>query len=368
MDINNKKINVLMIIDSLGIGGAEVSLRALTKSMVEMGHNVVVLVIRDEILLNLDKRVSVEILGYKKYRYLSSVSMNAKRLRKFIIEMEVKYGCFRLKVAHLTLSHKLLNLVGLKDIYYCIHENIIASNLANRSGLKKYFRMSRIRRLYNNKDIIVVSNGIKDSLMLIKGLCLRSITTIYNVIDMTTIRKLSDKRNPYSTMRYIVHVGRFSSEKRYDILLTAYQKINSDFKLILVGDGSDRNRIVDIIHQMKLDDRVVLAGFHKNPYPIIRGSSLLVLSSDYEGFGVVLAEALCLDTAVISTDCESGPDEIMKSALSNYLVKTGDSDALADKMKQAIDDVNNAGYPFASADLERFSPDTIVRQYINLAD
>ncbi len=369
MDKNNKKINVLMIIDSLGIGGAEVSLRSLTNSMVEMGHNVVVLVIRDEILLKLSKKVSIEILGYKKYKYLPSTYINAKKLRHFIVQLEKKYGIFQLKVSHLTLSHKLSSLAGLKGVYYCIHENITASNLANRSGLKKYFRMLRIRKLYNNKNIIVVSNGVKDSLIMINKLYPKSLKTIYNAIDMISINELSAKDNPYAMMQYIVHVGRFSiTQKRHDILLMAYQKIKSDFKLILVGDGPDRGRIIAMIHQMKLEDRVVLAGFHKNPYPIIRGSSLLVLSSDYEGFGVVLAEALCLDTAVISTNCKSGPDEIMESSLSKYLVNTGDADALADKMKQAIDDVSNANYPFASACLERFSPDTIARQYFNLVD
>lgn len=369
MIVNDKKINALIIIDSLGIGGAEVSLKTMSKTMVDMGHNVVVLVIRSETILDLDERVSVEILGYKKYRYLPSTYMNAMRMNKFVRNLEAKYGRFQLKIANLTLSHKLAHLSGLSDVYYCIHENIIASNLVNRTGIKRYARESRIRRLYNNKDIICVSDGVKDSLKVIQGLHYRSVKTIYNAIDMEVINNLSEACNPYRKIQYIVHVGRFSvRQKRHDILLAAYKKLCPDYKLVLVGDGPDRSCIVNKIHQMKLENRVVLEGFSNNPYPIIRGATLLILSSDYEGFGVVLAEALCLDTAVVSTDCESGPSEIMVSSLSDYLVKTGDADALAIKMKKAIVDVENDQYPFESAAMERFLPAIVVRQYIDLAN
>ena len=151
-------------------------------------------------------------------------------------------------------------------------------------------------------------------------------------------------------------------------LLEAFRKTCLDYTLLLVGDGPERGSIIEKIHQLKLDGRVVVAGFIKNPYPIIRDAKLLVLSSDYEGFGVVLAEALCLDTAVVSTDCESGPREIMALSLSDYLVQTGDADALAIKMKKAIADVENDQYPFESAVMERFLPAIVARQYIDLAD
>jgi glycosyltransferase involved in cell wall biosynthesis len=362
-----ERFNVLMIIDSLGIGGAEVSLRTLTKAMVEKGHNVVVVVIKDDILLDLDERVSVEVLSYCRYKLAPTVLVNAIRLRRFIRELERKYGLFQLKVANLTLSHRLVNLARIDGVKYCIHENIYESNLAGRSGIKKYLRRLRLRKIYNSKDIIVVSDGVRKSLKEINGLRPRTIRTIYNAIDVDAIKKLSCEVNPYGGSRYIVHVGRLAiREKRHDVLLAAFKKMHSDYKLILVGDGPDRDRIEDLIHQMNLDEQVVLAGFHTNPYPVIRDSMLLVLSSDYEGFGVVLAEALSLETAVVSTNCKSGPGEIMSSALSGYLVETGDVDALAGKMRQAIDDVDEAAYPFDSADLSRFLPGNIVRQYTDM--
>jgi len=365
--MKNKKNNVLMIIDTLGMGGAEVSLRTLVSAMADMGHNVVVLVIKNEVIVNIDSRVHVEVLGYKKYKYLPSLYINAIRLKRSIRHLVAKYGDFQLKVANLTLSYKLSHQAGLDDVYYCLHEDIITSNLASRKGLKKYFRELRIRRLFNGKDIITVSDGVKDSLIAMPNLNCKSIRTIYNPVDLTAIKKLSGENNVYRGMDYIVHVGRFSTEKRHDLLLSAYSKADIPYNLLLVGDGKGRSMIAEKIRKLNLDDKVILIGFIVNPYPIIRDAKLLVLSSDYEGFGVVLAEALCLGTAVVSTDSKSGPGEIMTSSLSEYLVPTGDAEALACKIKKAIEDVDKGCYPFEDACLERFYPTTIVSKYMHLA-
>ena len=355
-----------MIIDSLGMGGAEVSLKTLSSAMVDRGHNVVVLVIRNDIHLDLDSRVEVNILNYKKYKILPSLYINAIRLRNVVRKLECKYGCFDLKVANLTLSHRLSHLALPKDVYYCLHEDVVVSNLEKRTGIRRYARELRIRKLYNGKDVITVSDGVKYSLESIEGLRCRSVRTIYNPVDLENIVRLSEKRSLYVKSQYIVHVGRFSTEKRHDLLLEAYSKSRLEEVLLLIGDGPGRDGIVEKIHQLKLDDRVIIAGFIKNPYPIIRDAKLLVLSSDYEGFGVVIAEALCLDTAVVSTDCKSGPGEIMRSSLSNYLVPIGNVTALAHMIEKAVKDVDNGSYPFEDACLEMFSPEVIVSKYSHL--
>ena len=189
--MGKEKINALMIIDTLGIGGAEVSLKSLTSAMVDMGCKVVVLVVKDDVTLKMDENICVEVLGYKKYKYLPSLYINAIRLRSMIKNLEVRHGRFDLKVANLTLSHKLTNLARLKNTYYCIHENIVVSNLAKRSGIKRIVRELRIQRLFKNKDVIVVSNGVKNSLDSMRGLHCKSVHMIYNPIDATEIRRLS---------------------------------------------------------------------------------------------------------------------------------------------------------------------------------
>ena len=357
-----------MIIDSLGMGGAEVSLKTLSSAMVDLGHNVVVLVIRNDIHLDLDSRVEVNILYYKKYKILPSLYINAIRLRNVVRKLEYKHGCFDLKVANLTLSHKLSHLAFLKDVYYCLHEDVVASNLAKRTGLSRYARERRLRKLFNGKDVITVSDGVKNSLESIEGLRCRSVRTIYNPIDLENIVRLSEEKNLSVKSQYIVHVGRFSTEKRHDLLLEAYSKSCLGEVLVLVGDGVEKGNIIKKICQLNLNNRVVITGFVDNPYPIMRDAKLLVLSSDYEGFGVVLAEAICLGTAVVSTDSKSGPREIMKSSLSDYLVPIGNVAALTHMIEKAVEDVDNGSYPFEDACLERFSPEVIVSKYSHLTN
>jgi len=82
---------------------------------------------------------------------------------------------------------------------------------------------------------------------------------------------------------------------------------------------------------------VVLAGFQKNPYPIIKNAKLTVLSSEREGLPRVLVESLILKTPIVSTNCPSGPEEIMTGELSAYLTKLNNPADLAEKIDQALD-------------------------------
>ncbi len=355
-----------MVIDSLGMGGAEVSLKTLSSSLVDQGHNVVVLVIRGDVVISMNANVHTSLLRYKKYKLLPSIYINAIKLRRRINKLEDEHGSFDLKIVNLTLSHKLAHHARLGDAYYCLHEDVVASNLSKRTGIKKYARKLRLKKFFNGKKIITVSDGVRDSLASIEGICCESIQTIYNPIDLESIKRLSVESNPYAGMDYIVHVGRFSSEKRHDVLLDAYHESGLGCMLLLVGDGPDKAVILNKITELHLEDKVVVTGFINNPYPIIRDANLLILSSDYEGFGVVLAEALCLETAVVSTNSMSGPSEIMLSPLSNYLVPTGDVHALSGKMQLALADVEKHKYQFKSKDLERFSPEVIAAEYVKL--
>jgi glycosyltransferase involved in cell wall biosynthesis len=85
-----------------------------------------------------------------------------------------------------------------------------------------------------------------------------------------------------------------------------------------------------------LRERVVVAGFQKNPYPWMRAAELLVLSSDREGMPNVLVEALACGTRVVSTDCPSGPREVLRGELARWLAPCGDARALAERMRAVL--------------------------------
>ena len=358
--------NILMIIDSLGIGGAERSVQLLSSEMVSKGHRVVVLTIRDEIKLELDDKVVVDTLGLVKVKPLPSYLINALRLKARLSMLQSKYGDFDLAVSNLTLSNRLSSMARIQRIYYCIHENLTISNLSKRRGLSRIFRKLRIKNMLSGKEIISVSEGIRDDLINSFNISPALIRTIHNPIDVRVIRDQSREPNPYHGQKYIVHVGRMSDEKRHDVLLEAYRQSGIPHQLVLVGDGPRRPAIVNKIRELGLEDKVKLAGMLKNPYPVMKDAELLVLSSDYEGFGIVLTEALALRTMVVSTDCESGPREIMSPGFTDYLAPLGDAQGLANKIRQALADLEGGRIDIDDTVVERFAVARISQEYLSL--
>jgi glycosyltransferase involved in cell wall biosynthesis len=216
-----------------------------------------------------------------------------------------------------------------KNIYHTVHSTFSQSALKNKQGLKLFFRKRKLQNIYNNLDIITVSNGIQDDLLYTINIKPKSIQTIYNPVDIDTINQLSNETNIIQEQNYIIHIGRFAKVKRHDILLQAYKQSNIDAKLVLVGDGEEKENIINLIDRLDLKEKVILTGFLQNPYPVLKNARLLVLSSEYEGFGNVLIEALSLNIMIISTNCKSGPNEIMEYELKQYLCNINDVENLA---------------------------------------
>jgi glycosyltransferase involved in cell wall biosynthesis len=136
------------------------------------------------------------------------------------------------------------------------------------------------------------------------------IRTIANPFDLAAIRALSTEPCPARpTTPYILHVGRFAPQKRHDLLLAAFAASNLPQRLLLLTPPDPR--LDTLIAQHGLQHRVASADFQANPYPWMAGAELLVLCSDHEGLPNVLIEALACGTRVVSTDCPSGPREIL---------------------------------------------------------
>ena len=148
-------------------------------------------------------------------------------------------------------------------------------------------------------------------------------------------------------------------QKNHHLLLQAYAETDQLLPLVLVGQGGLQAECEALAKQLGISDKVFFVGFHSNPYPWIASATGMVLSSIYEGFGIVIAEALALDVPVISTDCESGPAEILPS---NNLIPVNDADALAEKMTQLMHHPAYFSHPFN----EKLLPKSVAQRYLNL--
>ncbi len=350
--------SIVLIIDSLVNAGAENTNIRLAKMFQKSGYIVHLVILKDNIDLTIPSNIILHKLNYKKTKTLFRDKIFSKKLKDTLNSINNK----KLILGSLGLSHKLMNFIDQEFIfYYVLHGNTTKAKLSKKRGIKKVLKKKEIQRLYSNKRIITVSNGVKDDILSL-GIKVKSIQTIYNPFDFEEIKeKAKEKLEIEFPKNYIVHVGRFAKVKRHDILLKAFSKIkNSNMKLILIGDGEEKENIKQLIKELKLESKVILTGFLENPFPIIKKAKLLVLSSENEGFGNVLIEALILNTNIVSTNT-LGAQEIMKGELSNQVCKINDENDLTQKVQSSLK--NNI---LLEKYCQPFKEKPIIKKYLSL--
>lgn len=165
----------------------------------------------------------------------------------------------------------------------------------------------------------------------------------------------------------ILSVGNFSEVKNHPMLLRAFADLRrKEAHLMLLGQGPDEPRLRALAAALNIQDRVIFAGFHTDPAPYYATADLFVLSSNREGLPTVLVEALSMGLPVVSTDCQSGPAEILENGRWGRLVPVGDRKALTAAIDAALSDtVDRDALKRRSGD---FAPEIAARKYLDLLD
>jgi glycosyltransferase involved in cell wall biosynthesis len=163
----------------------------------------------------------------------------------------------------------------------------------------------------------------------------------------------------------ILTVGRFKPEKNHALLLKAFAQLApANARLMLLGKGPEEQNLRALAQALGIQNRVIFAGFHADPSPFYATADLFVLSSDNEGFGNVLVEALSFGVPVVSTDCTAGPAEILENGRWGRLVPVGDCAALAQGMEQAlVEPVDREALKRRACD---FAPEIAAKRYLQL--
>lgn len=213
----------------------------------------------------------------------------------------------------------------------------IAANHCNPERNFSRFDWLFARWLYPKaKKVIAVSReGMR---IFQERIGLKNVDCLYNPVNLQRIRELS-REHPALPLEtpYIVAAGRLSPEKDFTTLISAYaqSQARQKFHLLILGEGDRRASLEQQIQELGLQQQVRLPGFMHNPYPYLAQAHCLVLSSQHEGFPVILIESLGLGRPVIATDCETGPREIIQHGENGLLVPLNTVAAL----QEAIDRV-----------------------------
>jgi glycosyltransferase involved in cell wall biosynthesis len=326
-------MRVLLLIPTLGIGGAERAFTRYMAALLSAGYDVRLLTLSPKIELPIPPGGSVESLSARPIRgsWLDKLRY-AFLLRRWIGRHERE---FDLMISTLPLMDEIVRKAGLRNVWHRIANTLGEEVSRIGSGIKAKRRRRRYRAMYAASNIIAVSNGVRDDLHQNFGVPLNRIQTIYNPFPVAEIEALSRANDPeIPADLFILHAARFMPQKRFDVLLDAFRMARVPHRLVLLTNPHPD--LEAMIAERGLSERVVVAGARQNPYNWMRKAAAVVLSSDREGFPNVIPEALICGTPVVSTDCPSGPREILRGELASWLSPRGDPAALARNIERVL--------------------------------
>ena len=252
----------------------------------------------------------------------------------------------------------------------------VANNLSTSTRQSKNFRnriaVTLAKYVYSWVDqVIAVSQGVAEDLITTHSLPRNKIKIIYNpAITPELLNKVQEDLNhPWfmpNEPPVILGVGRLTSQKDFTTLIRAFAKLSRQVsaRMIILGEGEERNKLEALIKNLDLENRVSLPGFVDNPFPYMKQASVFVLSSAFEGMPNVLLQAMACGTAVVSTDCPSGPREILENGKWGKLIPVGDVDMMADAILDSLKGKNKI--PSNSILENRFGFETIIDQYLSV--
>lgn len=356
-------MRIAFVVTNLAGGGAEKAVLKLAAGLSARGHAVEVVLLEDRVEHAVPEGIRLGVLGRQVSRGWLGKRLLARRLVRHLAPTP------DLVISTLPFADEVALLARLPH-HWCRIANTLGSEvdkLAAGRPAKARRRLARYRKLYGNRPLVAVSAGVADDLRERIGAA-GPMATIPNPFDFAAIRRAA--ATDFRLERpYVIHVGRFSPQKRHDLLLDAWRELTAGREQrpgqqpLLVLLTAPDPALQAMIDQRGLTDQVRIAGFQADPYPWIAGAELLVLCSDHEGLPNVLIEALACGTPAVSTDCPSGPREIL-AAFPQCLVPCGDAGALAAAIMRCLAVPPDP----ARADLSAYGLDAVLDAYERLAE
>ena len=339
--MNKKKIAI--VIPSLNYGGAEKSALILADKLKDEYETVDLITLCKNSKKTQGEKVNL--ISFNRSRVLFSI------FQLYILIKKNKYNCIITGLSHLNLIVLILcfflkssNKINLLLHFHNI-PNINFLNLKERIINLIVFSLFKLLKL-RNINIITVSNSIRDKISLKYNIDKKHISVIYPAIDFDKIDKLKLNKFPKNknNEKIILSIGRLSKQKNHDLLIKSFAEVRKiiNCKLIIIGEGKLKKNLIKLSKNLNISDYVNFVDKTDNPYQYFNNSDLFVLSSLWEGFGLVLIEALYCEKKIVATNCPGSPKELLSGLETAYLSKNNDqldlSIKIIEMLKKNFDD------------------------------
>jgi len=304
------------------------------------------------------------------------IDLSSSRARYSLIKLyrvinKIKPNIVLTTLMHVNILLLVISFFSFKRKYKIIvrEANYISKQFELLGMFKKRIYTRLVKFSYPRADFIIAQcNEMRFDLIDRFHLNAEKIKVIYNPIDIDYIERMANiNLNPFKNGKVnVLAVGRLTYQKGFDLLIQALsivKEVIPNVHLTILGEGEDLKMLEDLVKYYELDSRVSFKGFVSNPYVYYKNCDIYVLSSKFEGFPNTLLEALACGCKVVSTDCKSGPREILGNNEYGTLVKVNDVKSLADGIVEAYNGQNKAGKRYEYFDVTR-----IVKQYEELFD
>lgn len=320
-------MKIQFLINSLTSGGAERVASTLFNELSNINeYEIFFFTIETDKFYNLDKKI--------KYESLTKNNINSNKVKRifgylfsiFKYYKVVKKNNPDILISFLEISNFITIIIGKllkRKIIVSEHTNPI--KIFQEKGFIGKLYVFLIKKLYSKSDLIVtVSNEIGEVLMREFNIDRKRIITIYNPHNISYYRRVSkellEKRYSkiFSNSFIFIHVGRLTEAKGQWFLIRSFKKVVEKYpnvKLIILGEGELKEKLKNLVKKLKLEKNVFLLGNQKNPFKFVKNSDVFVFPSLLEGLPNTVIEALSLNNPVISSDCKTGPREILVPSL-----------------------------------------------------
>ncbi len=329
-------LRVEVFMPTLDGGGAERVTLSLCSALQQRGHDVGLVLAEARGSLKDDVPVGLPVVDLHRPRVVTSAAALRRHLRRTRPAVLVSV------LTHANVVATVVTKVVRPRVRLIVmHHNTMSLSARNSANRRERLMPLLSGLAYRAADAIVaVSEGVADDLAAETGIARTRIQVLPNPIEYERIAALAQQPLPPGLVPpgdgpLLLAAGRLTRQKNFALLLDAFAKLPADFRLALLGDGERRDELQAQAAALGVADRVVFGGFVANPYPVFRAADVYVMSSDWEGLPTVLLESLFFDIAVVSTDCRSGPRQILAAGGHGTLVPVGNAGALAAAVERA---------------------------------